>query len=172
MSLLDSFSADSVRRRRRGYRPILLGCVLLLVGALAAFSQRCRLVLVVGDSMLPTFRNGMILAVDRRAYVEREPARGDLVVARRRDEYLVKRIVGLPGETVELRGGRLYVNEERKAEEYEITSGALEVGKGLLAPGRFALLGDNRALGGGQIAHAVVAREDLMGRVAGVVVSW
>lgn len=59
--------------------------------------------LVSGDSMFPTFKNNDYLIVDELSYRFKEPARGDVIVFRSPVEpskYLIKRIVGLPGETM------------------------------------------------------------------------
>ena len=67
-----------------------------------------RLMRVVGDSMRPALRPGQVVLVDRRAYRRRLPARGDVVAVRPAacgGMALVKRLVGLPRETVEC-GGR------------------------------------------------------------------
>ena len=58
----------------------------------------------------------------------------------------MKRIVALPEEEVAVKQGELYVNGLREPENYRTRQGALEVGKGKLFSGRFATLGDNRAV--------------------------
>lgn len=60
--------------------------------------------LVSGDSMVPTFHNNDYLIVDELSYRFREPEKGDVVIFRSPVEpskYLIKRIVGIPGDTVE-----------------------------------------------------------------------
>ncbi|KKU58966.1 MAG: Signal peptidase I [Parcubacteria group bacterium GW2011_GWA2_47_12] len=60
--------------------------------------------LVSGDSMVPSFHNNDYLIVDELSYRFREPAQGDVVIFRSPVEpskYLIKRVIGLPGETVE-----------------------------------------------------------------------
>src|SRR6185503_2134987 len=68
--------------------------------------------LVSGDSMVPTFHNGDYLLVDELTYRLREPQRGEVIVFRYpRDEklFFIKRIIGLPGERVEIEGGKVVV---------------------------------------------------------------
>src|SRR5689334_10754982 len=62
---------------------------------------------VTGDSMFPTCRNGQIKFVNKRAYRHHRPARGDIVAVEfeGRQVLLLKRIIGLPGETFQVREG-------------------------------------------------------------------
>jgi signal peptidase I len=76
----------------------------------------CEAFVIPADSMLPTIRNGDQLLVDKRVY-RREPVlRGDVVVFLSPDERRqcrIKRVVGLPGDVVEIKDGRLLVNGEK-----------------------------------------------------------
>jgi signal peptidase I len=126
-----------------------------------------RLALVVGESMCPQYHTGDLLLVDRSAYREVEPQRGDIVVARYGREIIVKRVVGLPGEEVALHHGHLYVNGAPMPERHAIEPGTVEISPGILFAGKFALLGDNRALPITLLVHAVVSKEELVGKVVG-----
>jgi signal peptidase I len=98
--------------------------------------------------MLPALEPGDLLLVDKRAYLGTEPHRGDIVCFRRGGEQLVKRIVGLPGEELEMIEGVIYVNGTLLVEPWLpgrpslIVSGFIS--KGTLFESRFAILGDNR----------------------------
>jgi len=115
--------------------------------------------------MLPNLGPGDLLLVDTRAYQHAEPCRGDVVVARDADAWIVKRIVGLPGEEVEVRRGALYVNGLPKPEPYPRTEGPLDVGNGKLFAGDFATLGDNRAIPTVLAIHPVISKPDILGKV-------
>lgn len=68
--------------------------------------------IVSGDSMYPTFANGEYLIVDELSYNFRVPARGDVVVFRYPvdpSKYFIKRIIGLPGETVTVKDGKVFL---------------------------------------------------------------
>jgi signal peptidase I len=104
---------------------------------------------VAGDSMRPTLRPGDRLLVDRFTLRLRPPRRGELVVALpklRPELWIVKRVVGLPGESVELRGDLLSINGHPLAEPY-LANGAAQIGRFSWQLGRseYLLLGDNRA---------------------------
>ena len=78
-------------RRARQRRHQLFTRLLAVVALVALMvSWRYRLVWVVGESMLPTYRTGDLLVVDKRAYQGSPPARGDIVVARHHDELVVE----------------------------------------------------------------------------------
>ena len=74
--------------------------------------------------------------------------RGDIVTVRWRGDLMVKRVVGLPGEEVEISNGDLYVTGALVLEAHPMKRGSLAVGKGKLFPGKLAILGDigSRAL--------------------------
>jgi signal peptidase I len=140
----------------------------LVLGALVAAGlavRRARLepVLVRGGSMRPTLEPGQRLAV---APLVRPPARGDLVVVRSHDREVVKRLVGLPGERVRLRGGRLEVDGEVVPEPYLAGgSGAGELDL-RLGPAEYLVLGDHRAASTDGRDFGPVGADALLARVA------
>ena len=78
-----------------------------------------------GDSMNPALKNGDVVLVNRLVYQIKSPARGDIVVFRpggnEKTHYSIKRVVGLPGETVQIIDGSVYIDGE-KAESDIYTS--------------------------------------------------
>lgn len=157
-------SGPAPRRRRVFLGWSIVGLLLLVALARTQF----RLVLVKGRSMEPTLTQGSVLLVHTRAYNAALPARGDIVVARLRDEFIIKRVVGLPGETIEAQKGRVHVDGRPLAEDtYSISPGNLEIRHGRLIEGSFALLGDNRSLPSTVLVHAVVPLEQIIGKVVG-----
>ena len=81
---------------------------------------------VVGDSMNPVLYNGDIVLVNRAVYNASSPKRGDIVVFKPKGNenmhYYVKRIVGLPGEKVQIIENRVYINGEKLEEDYDTTN--------------------------------------------------
>ena len=105
----------------------------------------------VGDSMKPILGNGDVVLVNRIIYNATTPKRGDIIIFKPKGNenvhYYTKRIIGLPGETVEIMENRVYIDGERLEEEYETTD-IDEVGivteKVKLAGDEYFVLGDNR----------------------------
>lgn len=112
------------------------------------FGQR---VSTVGDSMKPVLSNGDVVLVNRIVYNATTPKRGDVIVFRPKgnenSHYYIKRIVGLPGEKVEILENRVYINGERLEEEYATTD-IDDVGvvseQMQLASDEYFVLGDDR----------------------------
>jgi signal peptidase I len=119
--------------------------------------------LVKGGSMRPTLEPGQRIAV---APLVRPPARGDLVVLHRpRELEVVKRVVGLPGERVRLRDGRLEVDGREVPEPYlesATSPGELDL---QLGPAQYLVLGDHRAASTDGRDFGPVGADALVGRV-------
>ncbi|HOY60123.1 MAG TPA: signal peptidase I [Verrucomicrobiota bacterium] len=143
-----------------------------IIGILLLLRSQFSLCLVKGESMLPGLQSGDLLVVDRLAYRAERPKRGDIVVARNRDELIVKRVVGLPGEEVELHRGKLLVNQGPFAEDYAVEPGWLDLRRGRLLDNRYALLGDNRSLPTSVSVHAIVAKDQIVGKVVHSLQLW
>ena len=75
---------------------------------------------VIGDSMEPVLYNGQEILINRVKYSFAKPERGDVIVflpnGNTKSHYYVKRVVGLPGEKVQIIDGRIYINDERLSE--------------------------------------------------------
>jgi len=130
----------------------------VLIAVVTVFLIRTFLIqpfLVSGASMEPNFGSGNYLIIDELTYRLREPERGEVVVFKYPNNpstYYIKRIVGLPGEKVEIKEGSVYIfNSEhpdglRLEEEYlpfnVNTSGSVSTS---LSDSEYFVLGDNRS---------------------------
>ena len=128
---------------------------------------------VSGSSMETTLSDGDHLIVDKISYRFREPQRYEIVVFPYRYEkntYYIKRIIGLPGETVQIKNGSIYINGELlKAQDGlgEATiAGAAEYPVEL-GEDEYFLLGDNRESSEESRFSGIgnIKRENLIGRV-------
>lgn len=138
-------------------------CALLVILAGAGFASRFQVILVVGESMRPSYAHGDLLIIDRNAYTHKLPERGEVVVAEAGGDLIVKRIVAMPRETVQVRRGNVYINGAVLPEP-GVLKGDLSILPGTMGPERYALLGDNRALPPEQIVHAIVPKEKIIGK--------
>ncbi len=148
--------------------PGALGGVALLALALLGIAvRRARLepMLVQGESMRPTLEPGQRIAVGP---VRGTPRRGELVVLRRPEREVVKRVVGLPGERVVLAGGRLEVDGRQLAEPYVSARpprrDAVELDVHL-GPDELLVLGDSRGHSTDGRSFGPVRGDDLIGIV-------
>ncbi len=109
---------------------------------------------VEGISMLPTYHTGQVNCINRLAYLRHEPQRGDIVSVRYAkpgglgtpSQLLLKRIIGLPGETVSFHAGRAYINGRLLDEPYIKFSCDWEAGPFECSPTEFYVVGDNRSM--------------------------
>ncbi|MFH1162154.1 MAG: signal peptidase I [Candidatus Jorgensenbacteria bacterium] len=128
--------------------------------------------LVSGASMEPTFENGDYLLVDELAYRFREPERGEVIVFRYPGDhrsYYIKRIIGLPGERVEIKDGQVEVlgrgGEKVLREPYVAPlarTGNFDV---TLGDGEYFMMGDNRNFSFDSRNWGPLARGDVIGLV-------
>ncbi len=130
---------------------------------------------VDGSSMEPTLYNGDNLFVDKISYRFREPERFDIIVfpfQHKEDTYYIKRIIGLPGETVRIdEDGRIYIDGEVLEESYgrevirpEYVGRAAE--PITLGDDEYFVMGDNRNNSSDSRTEAVgnIRRKDIVGR--------
>jgi signal peptidase I len=105
-------------RRLLEYAAVVAVAVLVALAVQAWLVKPYR---IPSESMLDTLRPGDRVLVNRAVYHLRDPHRGDVIVFRYPDDpdvVFIKRIVGVPGDVLEVRDGRLYVNGERPGEPY------------------------------------------------------
>ena len=106
---------------------------------------------VIGDSMEPALYNGQEILINRFIYKFSAPGRGDVVVflpnGNQKTHYYVKRVIALPGETVQIINGKVYIDGEL-LEEDEIFDKIVDAGIAeneiLLNDNEYFVLGDNR----------------------------
>lgn len=106
---------------------------------------------VIGDSMNPVLANGDVTLVNRIVYNMSTPARGDIVAFKpngnENSHYYIKRIIGLPGETVEIKDGKIWIDGEELKEKY-VTTEIEDVGIAdepiVLGNKEYFVLGDDR----------------------------
>lgn len=126
-----------------------IGVVCLIAFVLVWFwGQR---VACVGDSMNPSIENGDSIMVNRIIYNATRPKRGDVIVFKPNGNenayYYVKRIVGLPGEKVQIKEGKVYINGKRlkTTREYsDMDDPGVAAEEIELAGDEYFVLGDNR----------------------------
>ena len=124
---------------------------------------------VKGASMYPTLAAGDRLLLNRFAYLHRDPQRGEMIVLKDPEtgDLIVKRIVGLPCETVVMQNHSAFVNGHRINEPYAEISGRMDkmpLGKATVVPRDcYFVLGDNRARSVDSRVFGPVPRSSILG---------
>lgn len=127
---------------------------------------------VNGDSMNVTLQDGDNLIVDKISYRFKEPERYDIIVfpyKHQEDTYYIKRIIGLPGETVQVKDGMVYIDGEVLEESYgkETMNSSGVAGEPIvLEEDEYFVLGDNRNNSSDSRDPGVgnVKKDDIVGR--------
>lgn len=149
-----------------------------LIAVGAVFLIRSFLIqpfLVSGSSMVPNFSDGDYLLIDELTYRFREPRRGEVVVFRSPENFstfFIKRIIGLPGEKVDIENGKIFIVEKNKTEKFlleesyilsnVLTKGGVGLG---LGGEEYFLLGDNRSYSFDSRSWGPLRRENIIGLV-------
>lgn len=144
----------------RGYPYIMLrvaGRALFLVGVALAVVLPVRAwvaepITIASASMEPTLKVGTLMILDKWTLSGRRPHRGEIVSFRSPvdPEDLVKRVIAVPGDTVEIRGKKVILNDQPLSEPYAVHDRPNErlegddLGPLTVPPGDFFVLGDNR----------------------------
>ena len=166
----------------------------ILAALVIAFALRMfvvELIRVDGTSMTNTLQNGEIVVVSKLAYLTGEPQRNDIVICRypnRVDSTInlgaaiaidfhtlfVKRLVALPGDTVQIYNGKLYVNGEVVPDPEFMGSVPRDYGPRRLGADEYFVIGDNRYSSHDSRADDVgpISRGAIMGKVDSVLFPW
>ncbi len=133
-----SFIKRLLYSKQAGMFTLLLLCV---VGFYFFTCRDARFFMVPSGSMEPTlFPEDMIITLKEKSY-----RRGDIVVLYEEGEYVVKRIVGLPGDSISVIDGALFINGKYASEPYMLEPMNYYIENPVLVPDdRFFFLGDNR----------------------------
>ena len=97
---------------------------------------------ILGNSMKPNFQANQVVRVEAVALSDLE--RGDVIVYKIGEETWIKRLVGLPGESVEIRGDQLFINGQVVDEPYNVVPFPGNCGPFTLGKDEYFVLGDNR----------------------------
>lgn len=166
---------EKMTEKQKELREVLGWIVYILVVVLATYlivtyvGQRTK---VSGDSMEATLQDGDNLIVDKISYRFRDPKRFEVIVFPYRyadDTYYIKRIIGLPGETIQIIDGYVYINGELLDENFglEVMNNAGSAANPIeLGDDEYFVLGDNRncSADSRESNVGVLHRDELIGR--------
>jgi signal peptidase I len=128
--------------------------------------------IVSGASMDPTFESGQYLIVDELSYRFEDPKRGDVVIfhyPRDPKQFFIKRIIGLPNETVHINGSEVSITTASGKEIELDESYVVNIGNGnslekKLGAGEYFVMGDNRPESSDSRTWGILPEENIVGR--------
>ncbi len=157
-------------------KEILVWCFGIFAAVLIAFAAVYAVGMstsMIGVSMEPELYNGQRVLINRYAYLMSSPKVGDVIVflpnGNRNSHYYIKRVVAVPGDTVQIIGGRLYVNGEQIVDERydKMAEAGIAENPLLLGADEYFVLGDNRNSSEDSRSANIgpVRSSDILGRV-------
>jgi signal peptidase I len=143
---------------------IVFAIVFLVAMYVVSFQQ------VVGPSMQNTLLEDDVVVLNKLVYRFRDLKRGEIVVIKHEDKYLIKRVIGLPGETIEFKNNKLYINNEAYIETYTSSDSQdwslSDIGvDGSIGEGCYLVVGDNRSNSMDGRNFGLITKDEVIGKV-------
>lgn len=165
-----SLKTEKVKTAIEWGAEIIVVCILAWM-LVSFFGQR---VSNAGDSMSPVLKNGDVVLINRIVYDARKPKRGEIIAFRpngnENAHYCIKRVVGLPGETVQIKDGKVYIDgkvQKKNVYTSDLDFAGIAEKKLTLGETEYFVLGDNSAGSDDSRLADIgnVKREDIGGKV-------
>ena len=148
-----------------------LGIIITVLVVFFLFIFVIGLQQVVGPSMEPNYHEGDVVVLNKFIYNFRKPKRGEVVVVTQNEKYMIKRVIGLPGDKVEFINNKLYINDQEYSESYlnedtitddfSITS----FGVDKIPDDKYLVLGDNRGDSLDSRKYGFIDKKNITGKV-------
>ena len=160
--------------KQNGFKEFIKFALIVIVVVVFVRTFVAQPFIVSGTSMVPTFQNGNYLIVDELSYRFENPKRGDILVFHPPNDppvYYIKRIIGLPGDTVTISHGIVtitnaeYPNGLTLSEPYITPDNPNDTFKITVAPGNYFMMGDNRPGSYDSRGWGLLPRQNIAGRV-------
>lgn len=177
---MDQFGYDSTQNKGffEGFKSHLIDFIQTLVVFGAIFALIYLFIAqphkVSGSSMFPTFHDGDYILTDKISYKVGEPRRGDVIVLKNPNDEsqdFIKRIVGMPGDTIEIKQGNIYLSGQKLTENYLPTGTSTSGGRFLtenslikVGTNQYFVVGDNRDHSSDSREWGTIPKEKIIGR--------
>ena len=124
---------------------------------------------VVGTSMVPNLEDGELMLLNKINYRLNDIKRFDIVVVDYPNEPLIKRVVGLPGEKIEYRNNKLYINDKLVKENFDVNGKTgdyeiIESGESVIPDNMYFVMGDNRINSTDSRSIGPIKKEQILGK--------
>jgi signal peptidase I len=139
--------ARGKKKKTAGGGALLYWGIAIVLALLIGFGVRTfgfELITVRGDAMRGTLIEGEIAVVKKTVYYAQKPARGDIVAVNSPEGKIIRRVVALPGETIEIKDGVTFVNDEPLDEPYVYQKGEDDYPLTTIPDGGYFVMCDNR----------------------------
>lgn len=147
----------------------ILSYIIIIVVVLLIKHYVITPIKVNGNSMNNTLKNKDIMILDKISYRFQEIERFDIVVIKKGNDYLIKRVIGMPGETVEYKNNKLYINGKNIDEKFihEKTNDFIMEDK--IPDDCYFVVGDNRPVSNDSRYIGVINKKDILGKTSLVI---
>ncbi len=162
------------RKRDSFWMEIIKFSILALIIVLPIRFFVAQPFIVSGASMEPTFESGEYLIIDELSYRFELPKRGEVIIFRYPKDpskFFIKRIIGLPGETLELRGKDIYIRSPFNPDGFKLNQSYLTAEEMqdayltvMLSNAEYFVMGDNRAASSDSRLWGALPAENIIGR--------
>ncbi|WP_407703073.1 signal peptidase I [Virgibacillus tibetensis] len=143
----------------------------IIIAVLIAFFIRSFIFatsIVEGESMNPTLESGERVIFNKAIYLINEPSRGDIVIIQRPFKNYVKRVIALPGETIEINGSNLFINGDKYEQSFlgeDAQRRTGNFGPIHIPENSYFVMGDNRAISkDSRNGLGFIDEDDIIGR--------
>ncbi len=153
---------DTSESRGKRFIKEYLPYVVILVFVLLIKKYVVSPIKVNGESMMTTLHDGDVMILNIIGYRFDDIKRFDIVVVREKHEYLIKRVIGLPGDSVEYKDNILYVNGKKVKDPYG--SDVTDDFSVTVEKGHYYVLGDNRTNSMDSRYFGSFSKKDILGK--------
>ena len=174
--LMDMYLNSKKPKYKKFFKSVLLWIIEIVLVILAAYliiEYAVEKTTMMGVSMNTTLNDGEKIIINKLAYLREDPKRNDVIIFSQskngRGYYNIKRVIGLPGETVEIINGEVYIDSEKLQEVIPVETmrvAGLADEAILLGENEFFVLGDNRNYSeDSRFANiGIVVKNDIIGK--------
>jgi signal peptidase I len=152
-----------VIQTKNSYLPLFLSFALIVLIIAGCASRNTSKWKITGEAMEPNFSDGEIVFVEQIDPSKLQ--RGDVIVHEYNGATYLKRLIGLPNETIKIHDGKIYVNDEIYDEPYTTTQPSYEVSSLRLGDNEYYVLGDNRDNSADSHVFGPISSEQIIGRI-------
>lgn len=174
--LASSCRVNSLYERVMKFKKILLvlSVMFVAVSCDAEFGSKFE---ALTKNMLPAIPVGATVTIDKKAYTAGNISRGDIVVftpSHSKSSYIITRVVGLPGETIEIKGERVIIDGVELNEGYAYYNNARNAIVNDVIPsrielGRYFVMGDNRYNSADSRHFGAISKQDVKGKIVKII---